>query len=306
MGARLSYTFYSSIAKWIPPAHGNKHRAYIEPMFGRPTWKRAQQLISLETANWTGNNISSKYRGVNIENVSAHARVRPLLGDESELQIENMFHLMRNMRNVTKKNFDNAITKEQEFLQKWANMSDDEKRPITDLQMLSLFGVKHEPDGRTIRITNRGIEPQIMGQKFSYDLPEAWMYNKLIGAQVNVVFDPFDMSRVLITNDDDIRFVAQTAQLSARSIQDYTTGSRTFLNALLAEKKEQVRTVAEMAERRKELVDKKIFNPAAVLAGGSLRKELKNDVEHIAEIEQYMRTDDEDADDLFMSMIDKM
>jgi hypothetical protein len=49
--------------------------------------------------------------------------------------------------------------------------------------------------------------------KVSYDLPEAWMYNKLIGEKVEVYYDPFDFSRILVTNHKDIRFIAQSAEL---------------------------------------------------------------------------------------------
>lgn len=271
--------FYEKIATTIPPAVGNKHRGYIEQLFGTPHFKRSQKLVSQD--NWSGNNMGAKFRGVNPDMLkySLDHKTRPMIGNEAELLIENFFHLMRNMPDFKREDM-NAKSKEEQWLERWANTHKDDKRPITDEQFLLTFGITHKPkhtDG--IRITNRGIEPQIKNGQYSYDLPEAWMYQKLRGAKVEVIYDPYDMSRVLCTNHDDIRFVAQTAQLIPRAIHDHYTGSRTFLNAILSEKTEQVKKVTAESEKRKALVDTRHYNAEAMLQGGVMIKELKNEAE---------------------------
>jgi hypothetical protein len=206
-------------------------------------------------------------------------KTRPMIGQEAELLIENFFHLLRNMPDFKREDM-NAASKEQQWLEKWSNTHADDKRPITDEQFLLTFGITHKPkhaDG--IRITNRGIEPQIKNAQYSYDLPEAWMYEKLRGAKVEVIYDPMDMSRVLCTNHDDIRFIAQTAQLTPRAIHDHYTGSRTFLNAILAEKTEQVKKASAASEKRKAIADTRFYNAEAMLQGGVMIKELKNAAE---------------------------
>jgi hypothetical protein len=51
---------------------------------------------------------------------------------------------------------------EELFLEKWNTLSEADKRPITDEQFLLTFGIKHQPKHTSgIRITNRGVEPQI-------------------------------------------------------------------------------------------------------------------------------------------------
>lgn len=230
--------------------------------------------------NWTGNNISAKFRGVNQEALNGSQKNRPLIGNQAELQIENFFHLLRHMPDIKRNNM-NAASKEEQFVSEWNQLHPDDKRTITDQQFLLTFGIKHapahSPDG--ITITNRGVEPQINGNKYSYDLPESWMYNKLIGAKVNVLYDPFDMSRILVTNYDDIRFIATSAQLTPRALKDHYTGSRTYLNALLAEKKQQVGEVSKASAARKKLVNHHYYNAEAVLQSGSLVKEIKNGAE---------------------------
>lgn len=269
---------YDKIGKFIPPSHANKHRGYIEQSFANPLWKRAQKLVS--QGNWSGNNITAKYRGVNPDMLdrSLKEKSRPMVGNEAEQLIEKFFYLLRNMPDIKRSNI-NAPSKEQQWLEAWNKMHKDDKLLITDEDFLIKFGIKHEPQGRTIAITNRGIEPQINGQKLSYDLPQSWMYDKYIGAKVNIVYDPFDMSRVLVTNYDDIRFIAKTALLQPRALKDQYTGSRTYLNAILAEKKDQVRRVSEATEQRRQIVDTSYYNAEAMLQGGMMIKSLKNQAE---------------------------
>jgi hypothetical protein len=267
--------FYNSIAKHVPPSHGNKHRGYIEQFFGSPLWKRSQQLVSQN--NWTGHNITAKNRGVNVENLQLHSKDRPMIGSQAELQIEQFFYLLRHLPDFKRTDME-APSKEVQFMNEWNKMKDADKKPITDMQFLVTFGIRHNPD-RPIKITNRGIEPQINGQRFSYDLPETSMYNKLAGASVSVIYDPYDLSKVLITNDDDIRFITNTAKLSPRALHDAHNGSRTFLNALLAEKKVQVNEVGTAADKRKRLVNTKHYNAQAMLESGVLIKELRNEAE---------------------------
>jgi hypothetical protein len=174
----------------------------------------------------------------------------------------------------------NAKSKEEQWLEKWNELTIEQKRPITDEQFLLTFGISHAPKHTDfIRITNRGVEPQINKAQYSYDLPEAWMYQKLRGAQVQLVYDPYDMSRILVTNFDDIRFIAHTAQLQPRAIEDTYTGCRTYLNAILNEKKDQVNEVATASEKRKQIADKKFYNAEALMQSGMMLKEIKNEAE---------------------------
>jgi hypothetical protein len=276
--------FYQKMGNYVPPSHGNKHRGYIEQFFRSPLWKRAQQIVTdPEQMNWSGNNMSAKYRGVNEELLRFNQQkgIIPLISEKSDLQIENFFHLLRHMPDFKREDM-NAPSKEQQWKSAW-NELPVEKRDsmrITDEKFLLTFGITHQPRHKdTIRITNRGVEPQINNAKYSYDLPEAWMYQKFRGADVQVVYDPFDMSRVLITNHDDIRFVARTAQLQPRALEDTYTGSRTYLNAILNEKKDQVKQAAAKSSKRKEITNSGYYNAEAVLQGGGLLKGIQHQAE---------------------------
>lgn len=290
--------FYEKIGNFVAPATGNKHRGYIEQLFGSPLWKRSQKLVSQN--NWSGNNMGAKFRGVNQEILRVNAKNRPLIGNEAETQIENFFYCLRHISDFKRTDM-KAPSKEQQFVEQWNQLHNDDKRMINDEQFLLTFGIKHQPQGRSISITNRGVEPQINNSRFSYDLPESWMYDKYIGAKVNVVYDPFDMSRVLITNYDDIRFVARTAHLQPRALKDQYTGSRTYLNAILAQKKDQVSRVSELSVARKRIVNTDYYNAEAMLEGGVLLKELKYEAE-----QKYLETSSlKSLDDKLYDMINQ-
>ncbi|MGN7787385.1 Mu transposase C-terminal domain-containing protein [Niabella sp. 22666] len=265
--------FYEAIAERIPAGHGNKHRGYIEQLFGSHHWKRCQQTISQD--NWTANNITARNAGVNPDLLQQGFRdkTRPMIGVEAEQQIEQFFTLAQKMPAFTRKNL-NAPSKEAQWIEAFNNMHKDDRRFITDEHFLMKFGVIHQPKHtNTIMINNRGIEPVIKGVKYSYDLPESWMYRKFIGAKVQLAYDPYDMSRILVTNNDDIRFVAHSAQLSPRALKDTYTGSRTFLNAILDEKTEQWKSAHQAQEKRKQ-VSNGYAAAEGILKSGVFNKEV--------------------------------
>ncbi|WP_346236119.1 Mu transposase C-terminal domain-containing protein [Niabella insulamsoli] len=267
--------FYESIAMRVPAGQGNKHRGYIEQLFGSPHFKRCQQTVS--QGNWTANNITARHSGVNPDLLQQGMRdkSRPMIGYEAEQQLEQFFHLAQKMPAFTRNNL-NAPSKEATWLEAFNKMHADDKRFITDEHFLMKFGIIHQPKHTdTIMISNRGIEPVIKGTKYSYDLPEPWMYSKLIGAKVQLAYDPYDMSRILVTNNDDIRFVAQSAQLSPRALKDTYTGSRTFLNAILDEKTEQWKTAQDAQEKRKQVANGYAAAEGILKSGVHLKEVMK-------------------------------
>ena len=265
----MAFPYFNNISHFVKPAVGNKHRGYIEQFFGSPHAKRAEKIAAHEAMNYNGNNITARHRGVNLEAMQANAKRRPLIGNGAEEQVEKFFYLLRNMAAITRNNMQ-AASKQTQWLERWKALPESQKRPITDIQFLQKFGITHAPQGRGISISNRGVEPVIGGIKYSYDLPDHAGMQQLIGTEVNVVYDPYDMSRVLITDGDRIRFIAKEATLQPRALVYQYGGSRTALNTILAEKKKQVAQVSELAASRKyDAIDIE-----AVMLGGIMPKEL--------------------------------
>lgn len=304
---KAAFPFFEKIANFVPPAKGNKHRGYIEPLFGSTHLKRAEKLAAHELLNYNGNNLTAKNQGVNMEVLKANDKRRPVVGQQMDLQVETFFLFLQKMPAMTRNNME-AESKEAKWLADWNTLTEEQKRPISDEHFLHLFGFKHEPQGRPITITNRGVEPQIGGIKYSYDLPDSAEMMQLIGCKVHVYYDPYDMSRVLVTDGEGIRFMAKSAELQPRALEDATTGSRIALNKVLAEKVNQVTTVNEKSAKRKLVLADDDFDPEAAMLGQFMRKELKNSIEDASErmmlgndapiaTNTYVEVEEEDEED---------
>lgn len=290
--ASTLFPFFKSISKFVPPATGNKHRGYIEQLFGSPLAKRCEKMGG---NNYNGNNITARNIGVNMDALRIAVKNRLEVGNPAEQQIEAFFYNMQNMPDIKRTDM-NAPSKKAQWLDAWSQLPASEKRQISDLQFLQIFGIKHEPQGRPITITNRGVEPQINGRKYSYDLPDYNGMIQYIGAKVFVYYDPYDMSRVLVTNNKDIRFIARDARLSPRALEDASAGSRTYLNDVLNQKRKLVKMVGDAAMAR-DMILNADYSVETVLQIG--RKELKNEAEQmLIETRSGNYRDDYDYDPL--------
>jgi len=263
-------TWYESIGIFIPPARGNKHRGYIEQFFGSSLWKNS---IKVGSINYTGNNTLAKTRGINVDLLKDTNRMKefPQIGEEATQQIEQIFYRLRHTPGASGK------TKQQVWLDAWAKLPADKKRPIDDSMFLFKFGIEHNYRGQGIQITNRGVEPTINGVKYSFDLEQYDLGH--IGKTVSVLYDPHDMSRVLLTDFENLRIIARDAKVQPRAVADATVGSRTALNEILKEKRDIVAGVGAKSDKRKKALSQHTIDADAVLLSGAVSKELKQAAE---------------------------
>lgn len=273
------HLFYESIGHYTPGKFGGKNNRYIEASFGHIDHKRA---LKWGANNYTGHNNTAKYRGVNLEAVKRNKKNWPAIGTEAEQQIADVFHRLRHMPRLAR-NAQELPSRHAQWLTAWHQMPADKKRPISDEKFLLTFGIKHAPkNGSLNRLTNRGVDMQLTTQgqphHYSYVIDGGTPLH-LINKEVQVVYDPYDMSRVLLTNYEDVRLLAHEPRLSPRAIADSHTDSRTFLNACLDEKKDQVTRMAGKAAQRQDILHRAGFTAEAILQDGTLTKELKQAAE---------------------------
>ncbi len=267
------YPYFKRIANFVPPAHFNKHRGYIEQFFGSTFSKRCAEICSEK--NYNGNNITAKNFGVNQEELYLNKNSYPDTNEGVEMQLQKYYHLLRHFPDFKRENM-KAPSKQQQWLDGWNKLTDEQKRPISDMQFLQLFGFTLPNE---ITITARGAEFQMNNIKYSYDLPNPVEQMYLIGEKVNVIYDPYDLSRILVTNGKNIRFIANSATLIARALHDAEANSRTMLNSVLSVKKEQSNHVSKNAAKRKIIVTDNL-NEKALQMSGYMPKEIRNEIEH--------------------------
>jgi hypothetical protein len=276
--------FYKQISNnYNDTPTGSKNGRYIEQTFGKHHWKRCMKLSSPDghspANNYSGNNISAKYRGVNMEWLARNKKNRPFMGEEAERQINHFAHLLRHLPQTTKAAF--GVSKEQQWLDAWNAMSDQHKIRLTDEQFLLKFGIEHNPgEGKVNRISNKGVNPIICGTQFRFTIDGDWRPHE--GKAVKIIYDPNDMSRALITDHQQVRFMAHETNRTARAIADATTNTNDYLRAYTAEKRDTVKSIAAKNEKRDLVLAQHGFDGEAFLLGGGLDKPLKAAAEQSA------------------------
>jgi hypothetical protein len=282
-GLKQLMPFYKGMGKYFETPVGSKNRGYLENFFGSNFWKNS---LKIGANNYSGNNITALSRGVNMEALAKNKKIRPLIGNDAHAQIDNFFHRLRVMPQS------NGVSKQAHWLEAWNAMPAELKRPISDEQFLLKFGVEHNYRGEGLRIRNSGIRAQIGNAIYKYDLATYRMED--INKEVSLLFDPMDMSRVLVTNHKDFRMMAYDKRLNPRALEDCKdTDSRSYLNAIFANKKESVTGITERSERRKMVLESAGYDAEGLLQAGVMVKELKQAAEH-KQLMSMMGEDDYD------------
>ncbi len=278
--------WYSSIAHFDKSPTGSKNRGWIENMFGTVDWKRCLKASTDGTpaVNYTGNNITASKAGYNREASRQNQKQFPHTS-EAPAQIEAFVNRFRQI------DLEGKGSREMRWLEAWGRLPEEDKRQITDEEFMILFGIKHDWQNS---IEKTGVTATLMGQKLSFAVPPA-LYLPNVGKKVDVYYDPFDLSRVLVTDGERLRFMAQQMTPvpgTYRDMQLAGEGSRAFLNQILAEKKADVNTIVQQREARMQrLADAGIDIEYVLQQGGYVAKEISQAAE-----QAYLRNEGSDYD----------
>ncbi|AYD48233.1 hypothetical protein [Arachidicoccus soli] len=262
--------YYEGIGHYYPTPVGSKGGRRIENLFGHIDWQRS---LKWDNDNYTGHNISAKTRGVNLEAVTALKKEWAHI-DEASVQLEQHIERLRTMPIGFDKK---KKSRQQLWLEAFNTMPEKYKVPLTDEQFLMKFGITH---GWSNQIRNGVVEPTILGTSYSYGVPKAY-YMDNIGKSVFTKYDPYDPSRVLITDNQRLRFVAKAVTPVAGCMADMTDGGRNFLNKLLATTTEEMSQAGIKKQRRQDVLEQNGIG-ALLLSNGL--KELKYQA-----VENYQR-----------------
>lgn len=255
--------FYSSLATYTPATAKVARAKYIERAFGT-TWHQVLKLYP----NYAGTNITSQFR-INRENLDLQKSNFPTL-DQAPQIIEDFINRMRLLPD-SKTN----IPKQQMWLQNFHQSELSQQHQITDARMLHLFGSQHS---HTHKITNGGLKVTINGQQFVYDIPDD-LYLQNVGKTVQVTYDPYDYSRVLVTDGANLRFVAREFEKMSGAIADYQEGERNKLNNYLKRKMDYVMRIGEARANRESIIERQAIDSASMLQASVLVKEIKQKAE---------------------------
>jgi Mu transposase, C-terminal len=253
--------FYKSIDRHYFAAAARAPRSkYIERTFGK-RWH--QHLRRFD--NYAGNNITSRFR-LNPEHVAASRQHFPHK-NEGFTALQTFVEGLRQEKDPR-----TGISRQDTWKAAFANSSAAQERRITEEQLLLLFGVPH---AHTNTITNGGIRITINGQSYEYDVPNE-LYLQHVGKKVQAYYDPFDFSRVLITDGGPLRFVARTIEKLPAARADYQAGDETRLFRHLHHKKEQVKLIMDRKKQRETLLAAHQQDAAGLLQARVMQKEIQH------------------------------
>lgn len=256
-------TFYKAMATYTPATAKVARAKYIERAFGTE-WHQMLKLYP----NYAGQNITSQFR-LNADHLQVAKHNFPTI-QEGFQYIEDFINRLRMLPSRK-----TGISKQQEWLNAFHNSEKSREHQISDARMLHLFGTEHT---HSHTITNGGLRVTIDGNQFVYDVPDD-LYLQNVGKSVKVVYDPYDYSRVLVTDGKSLRFVAHEFEKMSSAIADYKDGERARLNMLLMQKRKHVEGIAASKKQRQDVIERAGIDAAGILQAQVLVKELKQTAE---------------------------
>jgi hypothetical protein len=261
--------FYEGLAKFTPAAALNSRSKPIERSFGTE-WHQTLKEMSLVYGNYAGFNITAKEK-LNTDMREANEKLYPTV-DDAPMIIRQFITLMRLNKN-----------RQQEWKEAFIASEKSKQKAISDEQMLMRFGIAHETGNQYAgnTITNDGVVVTIDGVKYKYMVPEN-LYLPNVGRSMQVLYDERDMSRVLVTDGEKIRFVARETDRVSMAIADFEPGEGMLLNQLMERKKRDMTRIAEAGKERRKVLQDRGVNAQSVLQAGVLTKAVRSAAEQAA------------------------
>lgn len=253
-------SFYQAIATYTPATAKVARAKYIEQAFGTK-WHQTLKMYP----NYAGHNITAKTR-LNEDNLELLKRDFPHITKAPDY-IEDFITRMRNL--IDEKT---GHSRQAQWLTAFTESEKSQARKISDPQMLLHFGTPHTYINE---ITNKGVTATINGTERNYEIP-ADLYLQTIGKRVQVIYEPYDYSRVLVTDGDKLRFIAREYQYMPSAIADFQSGDRARLNNRLEEKKAHVAVIANSKESRQQVLQRNQINAESLLQANVLIKEVNH------------------------------
>jgi hypothetical protein len=253
--------FYQSIATYTPATAKVARAKYIEQAFG-VKWHQALKCYP----NYAGQNITAKAK-INEDHLQLMKKDFPAK-EFAPQQIEHFISTMRNLVNES-----TGLSKQAEWLQAFRASAKSQEKCITDMQMMLLFGVSHDYKNK---ISNKGLTPTLNGIERVFEIPEEF-YLQTVGKKVNIIFDPLDFSKVLVTDGGSVRFMAYEYEKLPSAIADFMPGDRAKLNAKLNEKRRHVEYLAKQKQSRQSVLEQNKISAESLLQAGVQTKEVMQD-----------------------------
>lgn len=255
--------FYQSLAHYTPATVKVARSKYIERSFGT-SWHQALSVYK----NYAGKNITAKTK-TNQDFIDANKKEFPST-EQAPAQIAHFISTMRHLVNEK-----TGQSRQEQWLEAFHASEKSKQHVIGEMQLLMKIGTPHT---HLNKITNRGITPAINCVQRTYEIPEAY-YLKTIGKTVQVVYDPMDYSRILVTDGKDLRFIAREVELMPSALADFQEGDRKKLNDRLNEKVRHQQTIAAKRNTQKDILQRNRIDIESLAMAGVHTKAINHELQ---------------------------
>lgn len=261
-------TFYKSMAREYTPATARVAQGkYIERTFGTTWHQELKRYI-----NYAGQNVTAKEK-LNPDTIDRNKSNFPVKAEV----FNQVAEFIERLRNTKRKDCD--LTRQEEWMTAFASSEKSKERQISAEQHLQIFGKLHDPkNGHKNRIIPQGLE--IMNGKFLYDIPASY-FPYHVNKEVQVIYDPYDMDQVLVTDGKGLRFVANRYVNSPSALADHTEHTQAIYWGRMHEKETIATVPGEAQTQRRELLDRAKIDAESLLQGGVLVKQIRHDAEKV-------------------------
>ena len=238
---------------------------YIERVFGRPLHKVLKVFPNYSGGNITAKSVTSRPNTDALQKRSADFPDAKRAPEVIEMVINTMRHSLVEGENKSR---------QQMWLEAFHASEFCKTRAITAERKLELVGVKHEPK-EPLRLRVDGLNFQLNKLHYSFDIPGS-LFPEHLNRRVELIYDPADMSQVLVTDNKGIRFVADAYQLHPSAIADMTEGDRSRLNVELDNKQRIAKKLTEYVADRDARLQRAKIDAGSLIQANILTKAINH------------------------------
>jgi len=253
-------TYFNNMATFTPATIKVAQAKYIERTFGT-VWHQQLKFFN----NYSGFNVSAKTK-LNPDAVQIAKKDFPTK-EQAPQVVAKFIEMMRQTINPK-----SGLSREKEWIEAFKASEKSKQKLIDTEKRLQLFGVQHPHKNK---ISAAGIKVEINRQRFAFDIADD-LYMQNVGKTVQVTYDPYDMSQVLISDGRGLRFVTGEVYKMPSALADFKEGDRTLLNQRLEFKKQINKTVQESLEARQKVLQRNGIDAASYLQAGITVKEISH------------------------------
>ena len=232
---------YQACTKFYTPAKVKNAKAkVIEPYFNHINKKYCKMFD-----NWSGHNINSGSK--NQPNSEMLNKLSKFFPDEQGCR-QQLESIIRSER----------AKKVEEYLNNWANVTEDLKIPMPQENFLLALGKK---SGHTNKLEGSGLNVRIEGTKQVYDCFD-FEFRKQAHQDWEILYDTDNIDQVLaVSTDNKYRFLLERKYVQAMAIDDRGENDTMELQRVNSYNKAAIQYITEERSENRDLLENLFENP---------------------------------------------